>query len=97
MNEQLSILELVLNASIVVQCVMGILVMASMFSWVMIFQRGFNLAMIGREAITFENEFWSGKDLRKIYLEIEDDNCGAGRYRSLDLGNVDKARLMPTL
>ena len=71
MNEQLSILDLVLNASIVVQCVMGILVMASMVSWVMIFQRGFNLAMIGREAITFENEFWSGKDLRKIYLEIE--------------------------
>lgn len=71
MNEPLSILDLVLNASIVVQCVMGILVMASMVSWVMIFQRGFNLAMIGRESITFENEFWSGKDLRKIYLEIE--------------------------
>jgi biopolymer transport protein TolQ len=71
LNEPLSILDLVLNASIVVQCVMGILVMASMVSWVMIFQRGFNLAMIGRESITFENEFWSGKDLRKIYLEIE--------------------------
>ena len=71
MNEPLSILDLVLNASIVVQCVMAILIMASLVSWVMIFQRGFALATIRRESIEFENEFWSGKDLRKIYLEIE--------------------------
>ena len=71
MNEPLSILDLVLNASIVVQCVMAILIMASLVSWVMIFQRGFGLATIRRESIEFENEFWSGKDLRKIYLEIE--------------------------
>ncbi|MEJ6593331.1 MAG: protein TolQ [SAR86 cluster bacterium] len=71
MNEPLSIIDLVLNASIVVQCVMTILVLASMVSWVMIFQRGFSLSSIKRESIAFENEFWSGKDLRKIYLEIE--------------------------
>jgi biopolymer transport protein TolQ len=71
LNEPLSILDLVLNASIVVQCVMAILIMASLVSWVMIFQRGFGLATIRRESIEFENEFWSGKDLRKIYLEIE--------------------------
>lgn len=50
---------------------MAILIMASLVSWVMIFQRGFGLATIRRESIEFENEFWSGKDLRKIYLEIE--------------------------
>lgn len=71
MNEQLSILDLVLNASLVVQLVMGLLLLASMVSWVVIFQRGFTLATVRREAIEFENEFWSGKDLRKIYLEIE--------------------------
>lgn len=71
MNEQLSILDLVLNASLVVQAVMAILLMASMVSWVMIFQRGFTLSTVRREATEFENEFWSGKDLRKIYLEIE--------------------------
>ena len=48
MNEPLSILDLVLNASIVVQCVMAILIMASLVSWVMIFQRGFGLATIRR-------------------------------------------------
>ena len=50
---------------------MTILVLASMVSWFMIFQRGFSLSSIKRESIAFENEFWSGKDLRKIYLEIE--------------------------
>ena len=71
MNEPLSIIDLVTNASIVVQCVMAILVLASLVSWVMIFQRGFSLSSIKRESIAFEDEFWSGKDLRKIYLEIE--------------------------
>jgi biopolymer transport protein TolQ len=71
MNEPLSILDLVLNASAVVQVVMAILIAASFTSWIMIFQRGFALSSIRREAIEFENEFWSGKDLRKIFLEVQ--------------------------
>jgi len=71
-NEPISILELVLNASVVVQVVMAILILASVTSWVMIFQRGFALAAIRRQATEFESEFWSGKDLRKIYQEIEE-------------------------
>ena len=71
MNEPLSILDLVLNASAVVQVVMAILVAASFASWIMIFQRGFALSSIRREAIEFESEFWSGKDLRNIFLELQ--------------------------
>ncbi|MFT5211679.1 MAG: biopolymer transport protein TolQ [Flavobacterium sp.] len=71
MNEQLSILELVLNASVLVQIVMGLLALASFASWVMIFQRGFSLASIKRDSASFEDDFWSGKDLRHIYQEIE--------------------------
>lgn len=71
MNEPVSIVHLILNASIVVQLVIAILVLASMVSWVMIFQRGFSLASIRREATTFENEFWSGKDLKQVYFELE--------------------------
>lgn len=71
MNEPISILELVLNASIVVQLVMAILVMASLVSWVLIFQRAFLLSSVRRLATNFENEFWSGQDLRAIFLEIE--------------------------
>jgi len=73
-TETLSILDLVLNASIVVQIVMAILLLASLTSWVMIFQRGFNLAAAKRAAVAFEDEFWSGKDLRNIYVEMNDDD-----------------------
>lgn len=71
MTESLSILDLVLNASLVVQLVMASLFIASMASWIMIFQRVFNLNATSRSAVEFEDEFWSGKDLRKIYLEIQ--------------------------
>ena len=60
------------NATVTVQIVMGILMLASMASWVMIFQRGFSLSHIKRDSAAFEDEFWSGKDLRKIYLELEE-------------------------
>jgi len=73
-NEPLSIWELVSNASLVVQLIMGLLFLASMTSWVMIFQRGFMLSTIRREATEFETEFWSGKDLRKLYQEINADD-----------------------
>lgn len=71
MTEQLSIIELILGASLVVQLVMALLVIASLVSWVMIFQRGIFLRSIRLEATEFENEFWSGKDLRQIYEEVE--------------------------
>jgi biopolymer transport protein TolQ len=71
-TEPLSILDLVLNASVVVQVVMALLVLASVTSWVMIFQRGFALAAIRRGATDFENEFWSGKDLGQLYMELEE-------------------------
>jgi biopolymer transport protein TolQ len=71
-NEPLSIIDLMLNASAVVQFVMVLLMVASMTSWVMIFQRGFSLAAIRRRATDFETEFWSGKDLRQIYKGIDE-------------------------
>lgn len=71
MNEPISILHLILGASVVVQIVMVILIMASLVSWVMIFQKIFVLSSIRRMANVFESEFWSGNDLRSIFIEIE--------------------------
>ncbi|MEM6710576.1 MAG: protein TolQ [Pseudomonadota bacterium] len=70
MAEELSIFELVSNASLLVQCVMGALVLASIISWMMIFQRWFFLGRVGRELNEFEDHFWSGIDLRKLYGEL---------------------------
>jgi len=71
MNEPISILTLILNASLVVQIVMLTLLLASLISWVLIFQRAFLLSTVKRLAINFEDEFRSGQDLRAIFIEIE--------------------------
>jgi len=71
MNEPISILTLILNASLVVQIVMLTLLLASLISWILIFQRAFLLSTVKRLAINFEDEFWSGQDLRAIFIEIE--------------------------
>ena len=72
MNEQLSILELVSNATIVVQLVMALLVLASVVSWILVFQKAFLLASDRRMATAFEDDFWSGEDLRALYVELDE-------------------------
>ena len=73
MNEQLSILELVSNATIIVQLVMVLLVLASVVSWILVFQKAFLLASVRRMATAFEDDFWSGEDLRALYVELDED------------------------
>ncbi|MEM7000015.1 MAG: protein TolQ [Pseudomonadota bacterium] len=73
MPEQLSIFELISNASLLVQAVMGMLVLASVVSWMMIFQRWFFLRKAASELNAFEEHFWSGIDLRAFYNELEGD------------------------
>ena len=72
MNDPISITELILQAGPVVKIVMATLILASMVSWIMIFQRGFALSTIRRDAINFEGEFWSGKDLRQLFVENDE-------------------------
>jgi biopolymer transport protein TolQ len=72
--EQLSIFELIANASLLVQIVMGLLALASVVSWMMIFQRFFFLRRAESEIDTFEDHFWSGIDLRKFYNELEGED-----------------------
>lgn len=69
MTLDLSLLTYFMQAGIVVKCVMLILVIASIFSWTYILQRFFYLKYIGRKAHKFENHFWSGEDLSKIYAD----------------------------
>ncbi len=71
MSEQISIYELMSNASLLVQIVMALLMIASVVSWVMIFQRWFFLRNAVSEIDTFEEHFWSGIDLRKFFGELE--------------------------
>ncbi|MGB0669698.1 MAG: protein TolQ [Porticoccaceae bacterium] len=80
-EENLSILALMTNASLLVQAVMAILFLASVISWIMIIQRGLFLGSAERSFRDFEDTFWSGVDLNKLYQELTD--------RALQSGHVD--------
>ena len=67
MNQDLSILHLVLNASIVVQAVMLLLVLVSVASWAAIFRKLFAIRRIKALNETFEREFWSGTSLNDLF------------------------------
>jgi len=67
MNQELSILHLVLNASIVVQAVMALLMAISVASWAAIFRKLFSLGKVKSLNDTFEREFWSGSNLNDLF------------------------------
>lgn len=69
MEEQLSLIDLVLHASFTVQLVMAILMLASMLSWYMIVQRFIYFRNARDEMYVFEERFWSGIDLSQLYRE----------------------------
>lgn len=70
MEEQLSVWHLIGHAGIVVQLVMLTLVLASIASWALIFQR-LKVYRKAREAqAVFEERFWSGMDLNQLYKEV---------------------------
>lgn len=67
MSADLSLVQLVLQASIPVQIVMAILALASLMSWTIIFAKWRKLGSAGRNAEDFEDRFWSGGDLATLY------------------------------
>lgn len=70
MATDISILELILKASLVVQLVMGLLVLVSVYSWTIIFYKRSVLKRARRELLAFERRFWSGADLSELYKKV---------------------------
>ena len=69
MNDGISLIELILNASFAVQLVMFILFLLSIISWVIIVQRWLVLSAARKGVFGFEQRFWSGMDLSQLYKE----------------------------
>ena len=67
MNQDLSIVQLLLNASWVVQAVVLILMMVSVMSWAAIFRKLLSLKEVKKLNEEFEREFWSGKSLNELF------------------------------
>lgn len=70
----LNLLTLVLHASIPVQLVMLLLLFGSIASWVIIFRKKRVLDRAAREADHFEERFWSGAELSKLYAGATERN-----------------------
>ena len=88
-EENLSILALMVNASLLVQAVMAILFIASVISWIMIIQRGLFLSGAERSFREFEDTFWSGVDLNKLYQELTERAHQSGHVDGIE--NVFRA------
>jgi len=90
----LSLLELVLNASILVQLVMLLLLAASLMSWTMIFRKLTTFRRARVSAEDFEEQFWSGQDLVSIFNRINTHAYDAtGMERIFHSGFKEFARL----
>ncbi len=78
MNHDLSIIQLVLGASWVVQLVMALLVGVSVASWAAIFRKIFALRRVKGLNEAFEREFWSGTTLNDLYAAAAQNARSAG-------------------
>jgi biopolymer transport protein TolQ len=85
-SHDLTILSMIVNASIVVKMVMALLVLASMFSWTYIFMKLFAIRRARRQAEEFEREFWSGTDLVALY-----QRAASGRYVAAGMERIFEA------
>jgi len=78
MSQDLSIVQLVLNASFVVQLVMLLLVGVSIASWAAIFRKLFSLGKVKTLNEAFEREFWSGTSLNDLFASAAQNAKHAG-------------------
>ena len=69
MNQDFSIVTLVLHASLVVQIVMAGLMLASLASWTVIFGKLFGLRKVRADNDEFEREFWAGRNLNDLFAD----------------------------
>jgi biopolymer transport protein TolQ len=78
MNQDLSILHLVMNASFVVQAVMLLLMLVSISSWAAIFRKLFALNRVKSQNEVFERDFWSGSSLNELFATATKNaaHCG---------------------
>ena len=89
---ELSIIRLVIQASVVVQIVIGILLAASLTSWAIIFRKRIIVRRARYDAERFEASFWSGGDLSSLYRSIEQRGNASGMESIFEFGFREFAR-----
>ncbi len=86
MSADLSIIHLVSNASVLVQLVMALLLLISIFAWTIIFNKWKTVKAAQEAARSFEDRFWSGGDLSRLYEQANSNSDAAGLERIFKAG-----------
>ena len=101
-----SFVRLIVEASLVVQIVLAVLLGASVVSWAVILRKRRALAATRAAAESFETAFWSGGDLGALYRSIQGRQGPASGMESIfefgfreftrlrKQGSIDAAQLM---
>lgn len=94
MNPELNLWEVIRNASTVVQIVIAILLLSSVWSWALIFDRARVLKRARRLADAFEQKFWNGGDLSELFYSVDrDPKSATGMAAIFQAGFREFARL----
>lgn len=70
LSQDMSLFSLISGATLPVQVVMALLLLASLVSWWYIFIKMFSLGRANDDADAFERAFWGGGDLNKLYESV---------------------------
>lgn len=93
MSTEFSVFELILHASLLVKFVMLILLGFSIACWTMIFQRQKAIKAAQVQLKSFEDKFWGGADLSKLYAEVSARSTTSGIESLFVAGFKEFARL----
>lgn len=104
-SADLSIISLILHASIVVKIVLTILLALSVISWTMIFQKWFQVQRAQKATEDFEKRFWGGADLGSLFegAQMRRDKsgpeekifaAGMAEYTKLQDRGIDSAHVL---
>ncbi|MCL1962520.1 MAG: protein TolQ [Desulfovibrionaceae bacterium] len=83
MNQDLSIVQLVMHASFIVQLVMLLLLLGSIASWAAIFRKLRALKKIKVHNEDFERDFWSGASLNDLYASAAQNPARGGPMKRI--------------
>ena len=93
MSDEMSMIHLVTQASIVVKAVMALLLLASVLSWAMIFIKWKVVRRARAESEEFEDRFWSGADLGKLFERVRGKESPSGMEHIFAAGFRTFARM----
>jgi biopolymer transport protein TolQ len=91
-HTDLSFVTLIAHASIVVQAVVALLILLSLWSWWQIFLKMFQLRRAVRETDRFEDDFWKGGELNDLYQRTAQSRVGGGMEHIFTAGFREYAK-----